>query len=345
MRHTLRNFWLLGLCLFLSIFVVKSVVSAIEPLKIDPNYPQTVWYRSALHTLNLWTLWWTTATLRQDSWKLKFTDWLVVWKDSNVGNSTDVVIWWWEWNKILNNVQYAYAWIWWWKLNEVNGKWAVIGWWEWNKANWANAVVVGWQSNTAEAQSVVVWWQWNRALNWGVVLGWSSNTGYKNSLALWSGSTSNEGSFAWRASAWSQSAFINASNWTLIGTTAAIDWVNLVVQGSVKVEWETSESAVKWEIRYVGGCFYWYDGEKWHVMNRWNDKNNNSECSAFPDTTAKFCYFGNTILWNGDTATAYTQPYGTGSRCNNNYRRTVTCNGVQDSLLGYYPYCYTIQEN
>ena len=341
MKHTLSKFWLLWLCLLLSIFVVKSVVNdASADVTIDPTYPARVWYRSVLHTLNLWDFGWVTTTLEATSWKLKFDNWLVVWNNSNVGNSQKVVIGWWDGNKILNNKNYA--WIWWGGSNEVSADYAVIWWGNSNKASGNNAVVVGGNYNTAAGWSVVVWWESNNAINGGIVLWWKNNTSYPNSLALGQGATSNEGSFAWRWTAWGDAGYINAPAWTLIGTTTPIGWVNLVVGGAVKVEWN-EDAWVFWEIRYVGNCFYWYDGNKWHVMNRWNDKNNNSECRAFPTTTARYCEFGNTILWDWDTATAYSRTYSTSCA---SYRTTVTCNAWILTPAGYtHPYCYQIHAN
>lgn len=342
MKHTFSKFWLLWLCLLLSIFVVKSVVNAADAdVTIDRFYPAKVWYRSVLHTLSLWEFGWTITTLSATSWKLKFNNWIVVWQDPSVGNSNYAVIGWWKNNKIENNVDYAG--IGGGEGNKAQGKYAVIWWGSSNTAGWENAVVAGWNNNTAAGWSVVVWWQSNKALGGGIVLWWKNNTWNPNSLALGQNSTSNEGSFAWRWNAWDDAGYINAPAWTLIGTTTPIAWVNLVVNGPVKVEWN-EDAWVYWEIRYVGGCFYWFDGSKWHVMNRWNDKNNNDECGAFSTTTAKYCEFGNTILWDGDTATGYSRPYAT--NCNS-YRNTkVTCNAWILSPAWYtYPYCYTIQAN
>lgn len=344
MRHTLNKFGLLWLCLLLSVFAVKSIVNAADlGVTIDRLYPARVWYKSVLHTLNLWELWGTTATLKATDWKLKFTNWLVVWNASNVGNSQYAVIGGGNGNKILNNKDYAG--IWWGGSNEASAKYAVIWWGNTNKANWENAVVVGWDHNTSAGWSVVVWWKWNSAVDGGIVLWWEGNTWRPNSLALGKNATSNEGSFAWNWTASEDSAYINASNGTLINTTTPIAWVNLVVDGAVKVEWNTTDAWVYWEIRYVGGCFYWYDGSKWHVMNRWNDKNNNNECGAFPGTTAKFCYFGNTILWDSDTAIAYKNPYSTNCNASTN-RKTVTCINWSLSPSWYtHPYCYPIHAN
>ena len=348
MKHTVNKFWLLWLCLLLSVFAIRSMVNAADSgVRMDPTYPARVWYRSVLHTLNLWDLWWTTATLHTDAdiWKLEFSNGLVVWDSQTVGAGiNNAVIGWGKGNTVSAN----YAAVGWWESNVANAKYAVVWWGKENRANWQNAVVVGWNNNIAAGWSVVVWWEWNRAEDGWVVLWWKSNISHSNSLALWQNATSNEGSFIWnwsetRKIAENNSVNIYTTNWTLVGTTTPINWVNLVVNGAVKVEWNTTDAWVYWEIRNVGGCFYWFDGEKWHVMNRWNDINNNDECDAFPSNTAKFCYFGNTILWDGDTTTAYTQPYGTGTRCNSVYKKTIKCNGVKDSLLSYYPYCYTIQ--
>jgi hypothetical protein len=344
MKYTVNKFWLLWLCLLLSVFAIRSIVNAADSgVRMDPTYPARVWYRSVLHTLNLWNLWWTTATLYTADWKLKFSNGLIVWDSHTVGvgNNGHAVIGW-GWN---NTVDANYAAVGWWQANEAKANYAIVWWGNGNKANWQNAVVVGWNNNTAAGWSVVVWWQLNKAEDGWVVLWWRNNTSHSNSLALWQNATSNEGSFARNSNAWDDSVYINASKWTLVGTTTSIAWVNLVVAGAVQVEWNTIDAWVKWEIRYVGGCFYWYDGSKWHVMNRWNDKNKNNECVAFPTTTASYCEFGNTILWDWDTAVAYQKPYSTNCDASSN-KKTVTCNGWTLSPSWYtHPYCYPIHAN
>lgn len=343
MKYTVNKFWLLWLCLLLSIFAIRSMVNAADSgVRMDPTYPARVWYRSVLHTLNLGSAT-ENGNLVVADWKLQFSNGLIVWDNHtvSVGTNGRAVIGW-GWN---NTVSANYAAVWWGQSNVANANYAVVWWGNTNKANWQNAVVVGWDHNTAAAWSVVVWWQSNTAQAGWVVLWWKNNTSHLNSLALGQNATSNEGSFAWNSNAWEDSAYINASRWTLVGTTTPIAWVNLVVDGAVQVEWNTVDAWVKWEIRYVGGCFYWYDGSKWHVMNRWNDVNYNSECTAFSTDTAKFCYFGNTILWDGDTAIGYQNPYSTNCNSSTN-RKTVTCTNWSISPSTHkHPYCYTIHAN
>ncbi len=342
MKHTLNKFWLLWLCLLLSIFVLKAVSAADDAtVTIDPTAPAKVWYRSTLHTLNLWSLT-NFATLQESNWRMRFTNWLVAWKDSSVWNSSHAVIGWWEWNQILNNANYAG--IWWWRSNKVYGNYGVVWWWESNQANWVNVVVVWWRENIAQESSVVVWWYKNKGIGGWVVLWWNANTGHKNSLAFGQKAIAKEWAFAWNTTAEQNAAKVNASNWILIGTTNKIDWVNLVVDGAVKVEWDQGATPIKWEIRYVGNCFYWYDGSVWHVLNRWNDKNNNNECGAFSTTTAKYCEFGNTILWDWDYGTGYSRPNAT--NCNSYKNTRVTCNAwILTPSTHKYPYCYTIHAN
>jgi hypothetical protein len=210
---------------------------------------------------------------------------------------------------------------------------AVVVGWNNNQANWENSVVVGWSNNHAE---------WKNA----VAIGWNSNIAHPKSLALWDNSESYEGSFAWNAKPTAGYGLINATSWILVGTTTPIDLVNLVVNGPVKIAWTNDNTnKYKWEIRYVWGCFYAFDGKHWYVINRWEENVKNVDCHAtFPIAdVAKYCEFGNTVVWNGDTVVAYSQPYGTGNNCVNKYQATITCNNwVFSSSTHVYPYCYTI---
>lgn len=353
MKHTLNKFWLLWLCLLLSIFILKSVNAADDAtVTIDPTAPAKVWYRSTLHTLNLWSLT-NFATLQESNWRMRFTNWLVAWKDSSVWNSQYAVIGWWDGNKILNNANYAG--IWWWKSNEIRGNYAVIGWWAENDANWDNSVVVGGYKNTASAQNSVVVGGYNNTASGqnSVVVGGQNNKANKNSLALGHNATANEWAFAWNWSAWQNSAYISASNWTLIGTITPIAWVNLVVDGAVRVAWtKDNGNKQKWEIRYVSGCFYWYDGSVRHILNRGTEKtendddNDNNKCKGFDtNSVAQHCEFGNTILWDWDKATGYKNPYSTNCNATTN-KKTVTCVNWSLSPSWYtYPYCYPIHAN
>jgi len=359
MRHTFNKIWLLWLCLLLGIFVLRSVNAADDAtVTINPDAPARVWHRSTLYNLDLWVIS-NHATLYAAGWRMRFTNWLVAWKDSSVWGSDYAVIGWWDGNKILNNANYA--WIWWWKSNEIRGNYAVIGWWEGNDANWDNSVVVGGQKNTASAQNSVVVGGYNNTASAqnSVVAGGQNNTANKNSLALGRSAIAKEWAFIWNSNpslqtAQDNSALVNASNWTLIGTTTPIVWVNLVVDGAVRVAWTNdNENKQKWEIRYVDRCFYWYDGNVWHVLNRWNDNGRNSECRAFPDSIANFCYFGNTIIREWDNAMGYAVPNAVTCTskiliCHNKhlYEKKARVNEPDLTKLAdsYYPYCYKINK-
>lgn len=343
MRHSLKNFWILWLCLLLSVFAIKYVSAATVDtwVEILPNEPRKLWYRSNLHTLRMWNST-TNAQLRVGNWKLKISNWLIAGNNSTV-TSEYAVIGWWDGNTVSAN----YAGIGWGNGNSAAGIYAVIGWGNGNTTNWRNAVVVGGESNESAAWSVVVWWKDNKGLNWGVVLWWNNNTANKNSLALWVSSTSEEGWFAWNWSASSKTASVNASNWVLIGTTDKINGVNLVVNWGVKLGWPDAAwwTSLAWEIRAVGGCFYAYDGAKWHIINRWDEKNN-VKCTATLDT-AKYCDFGNTIVWHWDKVTWY------------EFSHSVSCTeknlicldgklyveGTSIDASTYYPYCHVVNIN
>lgn len=363
MKHNLRKIWLLWL-LLLGIFVIKTVVNAAgidTGVTMIPEEAQKYWYKSSLHTLNLGNFGWTTALLKHDNFKLKFSQWLVVWGGSDIGSSQYAVIGWWKNNKIQDGKNYA--WIGGWENNIAKGQYAVIWGGQGNTAQWVNAVVVGWQSNNSSNNlSVVVWGQSNVGLNLWVVLWWLWNKASKNSLALGQNSESNEGSFAWNATANNGNGRVNAESWILIGTTNAIDGVNLVVGGAVKVSWDKT-LAYSWEIRYVAGCFYAFDGIKWHIINRGNEQSPISNCpDGFgADAVSQYCEFWNTIVWHWDQVVWYASWYavinGSSDPCDA-VKKTLVCynqnlyvkqdNNEPDFSLpanDYKPYCYKINKN
>ena len=345
MKHTLRNFWLL-LCLLLSIFVLRSVYAIGDPAHPDViiDLSWTVQHTSRLHTLSLWNVG-MTGGLQVIDGKLRFTNWLIVWDDDHivsVGSNGHAVIGGWK----RNTVGTDFAAIWWWLTNKALAAYSVVAWWQSNTGQWQNSVVVGWNANVAGWQnSVVVWWQGNVA-EWqnSVVIGGYENTANRNSLALWKNAEWREGSFAWNALAPQKWGYISATSWILVGTTTPIDLVNLVVGGAIRIAWDASDIKTKWEIRYVGWCFYAYDGDKWHILNRWEEKWWTGSCNAwFPgEEIARYCEFGNTIVWNGDQVTAYDKPYATGDNCGS-HAAIITCNNWTFSSPDYiYPYCYSI---
>jgi hypothetical protein len=358
MKHNLRKIWLLWL-LLLSLFVIKSIVSAAPRIDTGvtmiPDEAQRLWYRSSLHTLNLGDFGWTTALLKHDNLKLRFSNWLVVWGGSKTYDSTYAVIGWWKNNEIQGGKNYA--WIGGWESNIVKGQYAVIWGGQGNTAQWINAVVVGWNSNNSSNElSVIVWGQSNKGLNLWVVLWWLWNTASKNSLALGQNSESNEGSFAWNATANNGNGRVNAEGGILIGTTGAIDGVNLVVGGAVKVSWDRS-AAYSWEIRYVSGCFYAFDGIKWHIMNRGDEESPKCSDGFGVDEVSQYCVFWNTIVWHWDEVVWYASWYAVITGPSN----PNPCDAVEKTLVcynknlyvkedgsnanGYYPYCYKINKN
>ena len=356
-------FWLMAIIV---VNFVKAEVFTI-PTNLSDDYLQKV----RLHTLLLW---------RDDSvinnvkleiskyWEklyMNFGRGLVVGKSSiisDTAHSEYVVIWWWEGNTIDGDSESAG--IAGWKNNTAVGDSAVVGWWWSNKAWWANAVVAGWNSNNANVGGVVAWWQINTAYQWGVILWWTNNKAAKNSLALWSYAESQEGAFWWNATASENSAYINATNWTLVGTYQKIDGVNLVVDGAVQFEWKYPliTDAVKWEIRAVNGCLYAYDGNGthwWHVITRWVESDN---CGAAVAWLSKSCPFWDTFIWEWDIEIAYKYSYVPTKTDGSTWSPVTSCsaglayiicydgnlyevqNGNEPDLTknanGYYPYCY-----
>ena len=342
-KHTLKKIWLLWLCLFLSLFAIEYA----NAYTINLADLQNLLHKSKLYKLSLssWSNNKATLIVNKDDLRLEFTGWLVVWSNATA-SSNYTVIGWWTGNKIERDSSFAA--IWGGATNEVNSEYAVIGWWTKNKAQWRNAVILGWDSNAAQSGSVVMWWRSNTSLSWGVVLWWESNTANKNSLALGQRSNWQEGSFIWNSSNSLQTVgenggYVGASNWILIGTTEGVGWVNLVVNGAVKIAWTKDDiNKYKWEIRSVDGCFYGFDGSTRHVLNRWDEVAGN--CKSLGVNAS--CVFGNTILRHWDTATWYSLPNAVHCpspeklTCRNGNLFTNT--NVQAN--SYYPYCYEIED-
>ena len=342
MKHSLNRTCLLALSLLLGIFIVGDVkATPTEYNNIDLT--STVLHKSRLHTLHLWEVNGIGWTLVVDGWKLKFSDWLVVWQNHSVGNFVNVLIGWWTENTVSGG---NYAWIGWWQRNVVQKVYWVIGWWNNNKVFWQAGVVVWWANNTAYDSSVVVWWANNTASGW-VVMWWEHNVAWKNSMVLWHNAEWNVWWFIFNwgknnKSSDENAAVIYADSWILVGTTTPINWVNLVVKWAVKMmNWDNKSDAWgAWEIRVVSWCFYAFDGKWWHVLNRWAD---NSSCKDIP--VASWCEFWTTIVQNWDTVKAYSKAYGTGDNCETQYMTVNTCNNWSFSKPDYiYPYCYSIHD-
>lgn len=263
---------------------------------------------------------------------LEIRGWLVVW----LGNSSEsnAVVAGWSGNTIESNSDYSA--IAWWEGNKVQGgKNSVIWWWKNNKIRWENAVILWWSNNNANTRWVVLGWNNNEASNNGVALWWQKNEAGTNSLAMWSWAKAASESFAWSATAENGEARIDAKSGVLINTWKAINWVNLLVNGMIKV-WGNAITGDEqaWEIRFVNNCFYSYDGTGWHVMTTltwW--------CNDI--STKKSCQWGNVVLQHGDSATWYAQEFGTS--CSG---EKVWCdNGAVKNVQGIireYSYCHKL---
>lgn len=345
MKHILKKSALLWLC-WLVTFTIATFVKADTLLTITPDdlfkdYLQKVRF----HTLLLWS--WEEAPLQvsTDNNKLNIWNWMVVWKNSNVSNNSSsyVIIGWWEGNSI--NGDASYGGIGWWRNNKTRYESTVIGGWVSNSATWKNAVILGWDFNKASAWGVVVWWKMNTSDEWWVVLWWNSNTASKNGLALWQNAVWSDWWFGWNGYASNNSAYINAKNWALIGTYSKKEGVNVVVNGAVQVKWRTDlwDNATKWEIRWVDGCFYVYDGSRWHFINKWDPS---KRCKK--DSLANSCGFGNTVVQEWDKLGAYSHSYAPTNgytrcvevqiECRHDGHLYTTTGGVLAD--GYYTYCY-----
>ena len=223
---------------------------------------------------------------------------LLVWKNNSIEWSSMVAIGWWDSNTIQNSKN---SWIAGWNWNRIsNWSNSIIWWWSSNTITWPDAVIAWWNSNKATTWGIVVWWSNNTAKNNGVVFWWLSNTAeWYNSLILWSWSKWWNWSFAWNGEAKDYSAYIWAKNGVLIWTYDTIAWVNLVVNGGIKLWWDEKTKWTAWEIRVVWWCFYAYDWEYWHVINQsWK-----SNCSWLP--AADTCEFWAIQLQAWDRVFAY----------------------------------------
>ena len=234
-----------------------------------------------------------------------------------------------------NKIQYGSdnAGIVWWHNNAVsNGENSIIWWWRNNQIFWSNSIIAWGQNNVAQEWGNILWWSNNDAIWNSVVLWWSGNNARWTSLVLWAASDWND-TFAWNAQAYDASR-INAEKGILIWTTQSTTWVNLVVNGWIKLSGTENINWRAWEIKVVSWCFYVYDGKYWHVMN----KNSADLCDRI--WAAFTCDFGNVKLQEWETAIAYNSL--SAITCE---AKLVTCrNGkltTSDWNTGYvHPYCY-----
>ena len=289
-----------------------------------------------LHTLILWNED-EEAKIEAKNGLLNLNKGLVVWS----GNSalSDAVVLWWKNNKVESNSDYST--IIWWNDNRIM-EWErhIIVWWWQNYVYWKESTILWWTLNKAWSGWVVLWWKNNEASNNWVVIWWQSNKAGTNSLAMWSWAKAISGSFAWSAEASEWEARIDTNNGVLINTWNSISGVNLLVNGMIKVWWDaiTGVNDQAWEIRYVNGCFYSYDGTGWHVMTI-----NKSGCTDI--ATKESCQWGNVVLQHGDKATWYVAEFNTSCdpialRCYNGRVSTS-----EDDTQTYSSYCHNFNSN
>ena len=99
------------------------------------------------------------------------------------------------------------------------------------------------------------------------------------------------------------------------------------------------------EIRSITGCFFAFDGQRWHIMNK-----TGSVCNADNTTltVATKCKFGNLEIQEWDKVWAYSTIYSTNCKAD---RKEVVCSAWnlvyyknQTSITTHkYPYCYNAQ--
>lgn len=238
------------------------------------------------------------------------------WVDNTISSVENSGIWWWNGNLVDSAVSV----IWWWSENRVkaDSKFNTVAWWYSNLVanEWS---IVGWENNVVIGRSVVVWWSGNHVDGDG-------------SMAFWSGSKWWARSFSWNSPiVRDYSAIIVATGWVLIWTYEPVTWVNLVVEGAVKI-WTGLLTENVGEIRMQSGCFYWYDGRDWHVINK----------QSWEWCPKVVCAYGSVLLSPGDSVPAYTRPYA--KDCS---QMLVTGYCYADWTfwnpgVQYYPYCYNL---
>lgn len=324
--------WVVALC---SMNVVSSEVRIPVPRMGDIH-------RAHLNSLYLWNTESSDASIEVNVYGRRFNvlNWLIMWQGNSVlsDDATLVTIWWWRSNTISDVIQSG---IWWWESNIITTSFSVIWWWRGNTTEWENrtedhlGTIAWWTSNKTTHWWTVVWWKNNEAQNWWIVIGWQDNISDSYGVALWQNSYSKYGSFSWNSSdTKDNSAVIVASGWILIWTYEPISWVNLVVEGAMQISANDSDEWIIWEIRMKDGCFYGYDGNFWHVINK-------NPWDGCPNIT---CVFWTTLLQEWDSVQAYSQSYA--EDCSGAIV-DITCNSDWSLWDGgtYYPYCYNLTNN
>jgi len=334
-KSSLLLCWL-GAVALLTVFTgsVNAIKIGNDTVKIPDNIQQHI---SRLYSLYVSE----SAGLEVKNDRLNITQWFIIGNGSS--NSSDTTILWGTNNEIWSSS--SNSWIAWWQENIINSaKSSVIWWWIRNTISadmWVIAwgegnTITKWSVSTDSAPSVIVWWYNNKANDWWIILGGAENiANWANSLALWEKAEAGQWSFAWNWKAKPYSAHIWASNWVLIGTMETKKGINLVVNWTMSIWWDTTSPAVAWEMRSINGCFYAYDGQNWHIVGQYRN-----ECDGVLDVSDN-CKFGNVLLQMWDKVEAYPQRAST-----NCIPQTVVC-GENWTLKGEgsdntdrYPYCY-----
>lgn len=317
----------------------------------DSNFGVNKWHEVRLEKLYL-SATGDSVWILVNGNKIKLLNWLFVHNGNlnNVWESQMSVVAWWDNNGILG----ISVWIVWWRWNYVRGIQSVIGGWSQNVVYNGSGAVVAWGSwNAAWGGSVVLWWfdnvgSWNTVILW-----WNWNISHwVSSLILWMWSEWQDGTFLWNGLTWSNngvsirsdSAYIGAANWVLIGTYQPKSWVSLVVSGAVKMWSSKSNIGIPWEIMITGWCFYSYDGEKWHVLGK-DSASGWSLCIKESINLSKTCKFGNKLIHEWDKVTAYSATYSV--NCDDIKNNSVSCIWWQLvaqwwSTEYVYPYCYNV---
>ncbi len=351
MKSVSKLAYLSGWLFLWSVFVIgmMNVTQWVDEEFVMPTMDATVIEAMQSHRVHLKSLWlWESENVsdyaRLEAWEsnLNVLNGLFVWGWNVWSDVSLVVVWWWDQNGMYSSS----AWIAGWFSNtiSVGANNSAIGGGANNTVSWENGVVAWWNSNTVwSGWGVVVgWWNNNSGEYWVVVWG-SNNSTWRYWLSFGHSSRWGERSFSWNdwsygwGSWWTDnSAYIGASGWVLIWTYTPKSGVNLVVNGAVKIGWESDEWR-PWEIKMFGGCFYAYDGNKWHVLGKssmawWN-------CSHVD--LARICGFWSTKLLEWDIAIWYSAPYA--PNCNS-IKQEVTCgsDGNLNPSAYSYPYCYSL---
>ena len=338
MKHISKKSSLL-LCWLGAVALLTLFTGSVNAIKIGNNtveIPSNIQqHRSRLYSLYVSE----SAWLIVEDGRLNITKWFVIGNGSS--NSSDATILWGTHNSIWNNS--SNSWIAWWEQNTINGGNSVIGWWMENRIS-ADLWVIAWgkkntitkTNSSLSTPSVIAWWYNNTVNNWWTILGGADNTAnWLDSLVFWQNAKGGQWSFAWNWEAEQFSAYIWAGNWVLIGTTEPKEGINLVVNWTMSIWWDTTSSAVAWEMRSVNGCFYAYDGQNWHIIGQYRN-----ECGDGLDIGTN-CEFGNVLLQVWDRVDAYPEMAST-----NCVSQKVVC-GADWKLRGEgsnnterYPYCY-----